>query len=592
MVYYNTSRNIKMLRSIIIDYRASQEASPYEYMKMYVEKLPETMEDTKISWIVETFLGIQKHSEFLKNITYHVSQELSEDDQDYFMIIFYVVTFQLSASNMTLLYKCLFNLSRPLLKIFTNFLSNNEALTVISQIAHNEYDTNFVTEKIINPLFTWQPYISEMGHNYAEFMNKTERSKMKMSTIPIQPNVLNRKSTSPNAKFSPDLPPTPANSVQNKSKNMLTKSTIDKRLKQIHDSNKQKALHLLQDIKSNNQHYTQGKSDKYFKTLKNFKEDIDHKKKKVTLQSKSLLINQTPPLVKETAATIKRINNTIQMSEKKEIQWLEDILYNCKNTTKAEELEYYDRQERERERLLDIERKHLVGQISYEEAVIAKKKLIDDNKKKHDDFLREKQIWEEEIERWRRSEMEKNRMKVEKLSLIELEMLHARNNIIIKKKETAEKIRKESEERLAQALKMQREELDRKIQIIKEINILAHITKKSKLPKIIDLTETSGVGLLCEMSIAELQERLTIFKMGLKEELEKKKQDIKLQNRVAKQELDETKKNIDKYMTEQADMRKQKKKPPVCVGHSSCNEIKELKKVLEEKRKLRIQLTS
>ncbi|CAH0759169.1 unnamed protein product [Diatraea saccharalis] len=592
MVYYHTSKNVRMMRNILMDFSASSEVSPYEYMKMYIDKCPDTSDDSKISWIAETFLGIQKHGQFLKEIASHMSNELSEEDQDYFMIIFHSIIFLIEPKDTQLLYKCLFNLSKPLLYMFTKFLSNNEVLTFISQIAQSMYDMNYITEKIINPLFTWQPYISEMGHTYAEYVTKLESRKLKPPTIPIQPNVLNKR-TKEHAAHSNDtpLPVTPPNSFQIK-KRMLTKSAIDRRLKSSYEKNKQRAANVLSDIRNKNFHYAQPKSEKYYNIINNIKGETENEFTKPLPKSKhSLTLSTKLPPVKDTVANLKRTNRRIQIVQAEEVEWLETLLTTCRNTAKINEMEEFYRQERERERLLDIEKKHLMGLISYEEAVISKKKLLEENKKKYEKFLKEKDIWNQEIEKWRKLEIEKNRKQFEKLSLIQLNLIQARNGVISKKKEIANNTKKESEMLIANAVKAKQEELDHRVKMIKEIKILATIAKAAKVPKIIDLTETSGLGLLCEMSIAELQERLSAFKIGLYEELERKKTMIKQDNLAMKQELKETKLSINKFMAERAAMRKQNQKSKITFDNISNKEINDLKKTLDEKRKLRTQLT-
>ncbi|XP_072941974.1 cilia- and flagella-associated protein 99-like [Epargyreus clarus] len=591
MVYYFTSGNVKLIRNLVIDYEATSDISPHEYMKTYIEKCPETTEDAKISWIVETFLGVQKHNKFLREIGSNLSEELSGEDQEYFAILFHGIIFQITPTDMQNLYKCLFNLSKPLLDTFSNFLGNKEVLNFISDVAQSGYDTNFITDKIINPIFVWQPYLSEMANSYAQYVKKTESRKIKLPTIPLQPNVLNRKGKDvPLHSLQSPIPDTPPNSICHKGKKMLTKYAIDQRLKQMHIQNKQKAILLLNKVKNKNSHYAQGKSDKYYKTIQNIECEMINQCEKPLLKLKRNFDDGLPQLeVKETAATLKRMNKRIQITEQQETQWLQDLMDNCRNTAKIEELEEFDRQEKERERLIDIEKKHLMGQISYEEAVIAKKKLKDYNKKKYEDFLKEKQAWEDEIENWKKIITEKNRKAVEKLSLLELNVLESKNNAVMKKREIAENVKKESENIIAKAMKEKQEELERRINMIKEIKILSMIAKKAKLPKIIDLTESSGLGLLCEMSMAELQERLSIMKISLKEELEQKKKIIKEDNIAAKKELDKTKEAIKNYMTERTTARKQSRKVVVDIN---TKEIIDLKKRLEEKRKLRMQMTS
>ncbi|KAI8440193.1 hypothetical protein MSG28_001582 [Choristoneura fumiferana] len=582
-----------MLRNILIDYDSATEVSPYEYMRVYIDKCPVDTDDTKLAWIAETFLGIQKHRQILKDIASRLSEELVEEDQDYFMILFHAIIFQIDPKDLSLLYKCIFNTSKTLLSTFSNFLSNNEVLAFISQAAQSYYDTNFITEKIITPLFEWQPYISEMAHSYAEYIKKMESRKTKPPTVPIQPNVLSRKAkdVQPVAGHGShaSLPLTPPNSVQQKSKRMLTKSVIDEKLKKSYEKNKQKAAHLLNDVKNKEFRYAQTKSEGFFKKISSIKNEMEYAAKPVKFERKNVNINVSQP-VKETATTIKRVNKRIQQAEQEEVKWLTNAIQ-CRNTAKIEELQEFDRQERERERLLDIEKKHLMGQISYEEALLAKKKLIDENKKKHEEFLKERETWNEDIEKWRKNQMEKNRKYIEKLSLTELSVLEAKHCLSVKNRENAEKFKQDNQTLLAKAMKAKQEELEYRIKMIKEIKILAAIAKKARVPKIIDLTETSGLGLLCEMSIAELQERMNAMKIGLNEELERKKNMIKEEKTAAKHELEETKNSIQTYMNEKATARKQKKSNSP-VNKASSKEIDDLKKVLQEKRKLRMKLSN
>lgn len=597
MVYYHTSRNIKILRNIIIDYENTNEISPYEYMKSYIEKCPESIDDTKLSWIAETFLSFQKHQEFLKEIATHFAEELSSEEQEFFMIIFHAVVFRTEPKDMQYLYKCLFNLCKPLLNTFTKFLSNNELLTFISQVAQAYYDTNFITGKIIGPLFEWQPYIGEMAHNYAEYVKKIETRRLRLPTIPVQMNVLNRKSkdvpTTP-IPSQPLLPPaTPPNSILNKKKRMLTKNAIDQKLKIIHEKNKQKATNLLNSVKNKDYHYAQtAKSEKYHKTISNVKEEIENA---FTKPKQNFFIKHTPHSiqVKETTATVKRLQKRMQMEEDEEVQWLQNVI--CyRNTAKIEEIAEQDRQERERQRLLDIEKKHLMGLITYEEAVLAKQNLVAENKKKYEQFIKEKHLWNEKIEKWRRSEIEKNKKQIEKQTLAEFNLLQIKNELSVKKKETVEMLKKESEMRLAKFMQEKQEELERKIKMIQEIKVLEIIAKKAKVPKVIDLTETSRLGLLCEMSIAELQERLSFMKMGLKEELERKKQKINEEKNAAKQNLEETKNSIKDYMEERAQIRKQNKKlnNNITLNVSDTKNISNLKKILQEKREMRLKFNN
>ncbi|XP_063530233.1 girdin-like [Cydia strobilella] len=593
MVYYYTSGNVKMVRNILIDYGSAVAVAPHEYMKSYIDKCPKDTEDSKLCWVAETFLGIQKHGQFLKDIAFHLPEELSDEDKDFYMILFHAVIFLIKPKDVNLLYKCLFNLSKPLLDTFTSFLSNDEVLTFLAHIGKNYYDANYITEKLTSPLYTWQPYISEMANTYAEYVKKMESRRIKPPTVPIAPSLLNRKGLHSASCATRPLPSSAVSlpHVSNpKTKRIVSRNDIDEKLKKSYEKNKQKANHLLNDVKNIECHYAVVKSKAYFQKLHSIKEEIKNSIKPILKVQSTYSVKKICQPVKDTAATIKRMNKRIQLAEQEEVQWFNNVI-NCKNTAKIEALQEFDRQENERERLLDIEKKHLMGQISYEEALLAKQRVVVENKKKYEQFLIEKEMWNEEIDNWRKNEMKKNRKQMEKLSLLELHVLQAKHNIALKNKEAAENFKRRNQMLLDKALKDKQDELDRRVKMIKEFKILAIIAKKAKVPKIIDLTETSGLGLLCEMSMAELQERVNAMKIGLHDELERKRNTIKAVNEEKKEELKETKKSIEFYMNEKATLRKQIKTNTSSTEKASSKEIDDLKKTLMEKRKLRMKMS-
>ncbi|XP_063374951.1 cilia- and flagella-associated protein 99-like [Cydia amplana] len=591
MVYYYTSANVKMVRNLLIDYSSAVAVAPHEYMKSYIDKCPKDTEDSKLGWVAKTFLGIQKHDQFLKDIAFHLPEKLSDEDKDFFMILFHALIFQIKPKDVHLLYKCLFNLSKPLLSTFTSFLSNDEVLTFLEHVGEDYYDAKYITENITCPLYTWQPYISEMANTYAEYVKKIRIRRTKPLTVPIAPSLLNRQGLHSASRATHPLPSSPVSLPHvSKPKRIVSRNDIDEKLKKSYEKNKQKANHLLNDVKNIDCHYAMVKSKAYFQKLHSIKEEIENSIKPLPKIQNTYSIKKICQPVKETAVTIKRMNKRIQLAEQEEVQWFKNAL-NSKNTAKIEELQEFDRQENERERLLDIEKKHLLGQISYEEALLAKQRVVVENKKKYEQFLKEKEMWNEELDNWRKNEIIKKRKQMEKLSMLELNVLQAKHNIALKNKEAAEIFKRRNERLLEKALKDKQNELDRRVKMIKEFKILAIIAKKAKVPKIIDLTETSGLGLLCEMSMAELKERVNAMKIGLHDELERKRNTIKAVNEEKKEELKETKKSIEFYMNEKATLRKQIRKNTSSIQNASSKEIDDLQKTLMEKRKLRMKMS-
>jgi hypothetical protein len=102
--------------------------------------------------------------------------------------------------------------------------------------------------------------------------------------------------------------------------------------------------------------------------------------------------------------------------------------------------------------------------------------------------------------------------------------------ILDDRREQAADMDRESEERWQQRERELAEERARKAELIKQIRAMEqaalaniHLMKETKQ---LDLTETSGISLLTEMSIVELQERLRLMKIREAEEEQEKRERI------------------------------------------------------------------
>ncbi|GBP57556.1 Cilia- and flagella-associated protein 99 [Eumeta japonica] len=456
------------------------------------------------------------------------------------------------------------------------------SLIFLRETAQSFYDIRYVSEKILAPLHAWQPFIADIKTKYMESIQNMK----KPPTVPIPPN-LSIKINETLPTLVPILPSEPM--ILTTNKKMLTKDSIDEKLQREFERNKEKANQLLSKVKSINNHYAQNKSERYNETVMQIREELENKEKTVRFRPPKIINKSSSMPPRDTIATIRRMNKTMRETEQKEIEWLNTLLSDFKDMPKIEDIERLCRSEREKRRVIEIEKKHLKGQISFEQAIIAKKELIEENKKKYANFLKERDTWNTEIEKWRKDEMEKNREQLEKSAMQQAAVLQSKYNNIIKKKENAKVIKEETELLLSKAMKEKNEELERRINVVKEIKVLSIIASKAKLPKIIDLTETSGLGLMSEMSIAELQERLNIAKMNLHEELNKKTVLLRDKKLTMKQELGETKQLIDEFLNERREIRKRNKN----IMQESCDsaiegvqekEISNLKKLLAEKK--------
>ena len=89
---------------------------------------------------------------------------------------------------------------------------------------------------------------------------------------------------------------------------------------------------------------------------------------------------------------------------------------------------------------------------------------------------------------------------------------------------TVEAVSEESRALMARALEEAEEEMREKTELIRQIRTMERVpVVRSKL---VDLTQTGGQGLLVEMSVAELRERLSLLRVAEAQEEEERRRDI------------------------------------------------------------------
>lgn len=109
----------------------------------------------------------------------------------------------------------------------------------------------------------------------------------------------------------------------------------------------------------------------------------------------------------------------------------------------------------------------------------------------------------------KKEKLQENLKKIEDVHLIKENAIKAKESVTREKIKNTAAIINENRELQKVAHQQQEEELARKVQLIQQIRLLENaITLNKQIPKEIDLTETSGLGLLGEMSIMEVRRNL------------------------------------------------------------------------------------
>ncbi|XP_065172768.1 cilia- and flagella-associated protein 99-like, partial [Atheta coriaria] len=350
-----------------------------------------------------------------------------------------------------------------------------------------------------------------MTNTLSQDLEKKKLAGKKSLTKPYGPSLLDRKTVPVKTEKVSRPPPFESTPVP---KTTYKPNDQEKLLEKARANNRKMAYELLAEAKKLNLKCAEPKALPKPSTPVVYKPIIakpppkfDPVEVKATTAS---LMRQAAFLTKEKTAEIKEIESLIN-----------GTLGDMTNSTLLEEL----RRAKENELLQDIERKHLQGLLTREEAILAKQRLFQKNQLKKQQYQEERIKLLETIDKYRRKEEEKNRELVEKVQAIENAAKDAEVKLLKERRCNAKLIEYETQILLKQANEEREEELTKKIQIIKELKLLQQINAGNNKVEF-DPTETSNLGLMCEMSIAELQERLALLKVTMKEELEERKAKI------------------------------------------------------------------
>ncbi|KAG8262279.1 Cilia- and flagella-associated protein 99 [Homalodisca vitripennis] len=209
--------------------------------------------------------------------------------------------------------------------------------------------------------------------------------------------------------------------------------------------------------------------------------------------------------IRKNAATILREASRVMKEEEREIQRVNDLMSGAANYMKYEELMEQIRASEQHAQLEELEKKHLQGQLTREEAILARQALLEANKARKAQFDFEKKETEEFLKEMRKNHEEKIKEMIEKTQQIQKNISEKKKNIINEKQKIAQEVTETSRQLYEAAILKHKEELEKRIEIIKEIKALASL--KDLQENKFDPTETMNIGLLCEMSLTELSKK-------------------------------------------------------------------------------------
>ncbi|XP_058256077.1 cilia- and flagella-associated protein 99 isoform X3 [Hemibagrus wyckioides] len=263
--------------------------------------------------------------------------------------------------------------------------------------------------------------------------------------------------------------------------------------------------------------------------------------RKSKLQFDSVYSSGTPATHKTNTLPI-RLNTTAILREgalynrqmEEELNRLEHLMQGTNEPSAFLQWQKEMKEKDLQEELVQLERRRLEGKISHEEALLARQRVLELNQ--HKALLKK----EETAQLMRRYAEKRLREEKEMKELVQLVADGHKNSKAAKvklqeiKKRIVKEVSEQSQELLRQALEEAQAELSRKFELIRQIRAIESVPHLSQ--KFVDDTETGGHELLCEMSLAELRERLARLKEEEQQEQEKRRQRI-LEEKQSREQL-------------------------------------------------------
>ncbi|KAM9378287.1 cilia- and flagella-associated protein 99 [Phaethornis superciliosus] len=492
-------------------------------------KMLQTVNVTEEKFVLDTLAGCIEYKSLLDVV---VNAFFVRDgryclisERNLYIVICYLATFQLEELGFQHFSRIVKSLDTAKMQKFLRFFFNDLYLnTWIKDEWSHFYDSLYVKENWIDPLLRWQPTVQQLIDQLTDKLNNHIATR-KTSKV-TQPQEFNLTVPKPRAIPIP-LPIPELEKRQPVPPSTYKPPKEKKQLEEIKTKNRKKAEDLLWKANANQFRCATMKPEKGENTYDSMKSKHSFQAQKIPSKIDSIPI-------KLNAAAILREGALYQRKMEQELKRVENLLQGAKDPSEFLEWQKQMRGKDLEEQLAEIECRRLQGKLSHEEAVLAHQNVIQENKKKAD-LMREKKadLMHQYAER-RLQEQKEMRDLVEQVVEGHKNAKQAKIKLQKYKQQIVQEVCEENRELLRQALEEEEEKLRKRFELIQQIRAIESLP--SLRHKFVDLTETGGHGLICEMSIVELRERLALLREAQKAAEEEKRDQI-IHEKQAKEQL-------------------------------------------------------
>nr|XP_055029131.1 cilia- and flagella-associated protein 99 [Misgurnus anguillicaudatus] len=551
-------------------------------------------------FVIDTLHGCVTHKKLLDTVVnifyiYH-GKTLLRVDRNMFIVVCYLAMFQLDDLGLEHFSRIIKSLDVSKMHKFLSFFFNTDNLTnQIQEEWSHIYDDTVVKSNWITPLLRRCSEIEVLLNQLARKMGKGILPK-KPPRKNTEPKEFNLTQPKPRPLPSPEVIP-----QQDKPKPVPTSTHRSPKEPEILDEmkqrNRQQALHVLYE--ANSQQFRCANPQKSEKTQNEISQILQSRD--AELKFDQTYTSGSPSTQKANSLPVK-LNTTAILREgalynrqlEEELQRLERLSKGANDPSAFIQWQKEMKEKDLQEELAELERRRLEGRISHEEAVLARERVLERNHHKA------QQAKEETAELMRKYAEKRVKEEKEMRELVQQVADGHKNSKAAKaklqeiKQRIVKEVSEQSRELLSQALEEAQAELSRKMELIRQIHAIESIPLDRQ--KFIDDTETAGHDLLCEMSLAELRERLMMLRELQQFEQEERRSRILQEKQVKEQMLLEQLDHISlcRSLAEQASAARSQEekrlKSELREAVSKDERVLSLQKTLEQKQQERQQI--
>ncbi|KAK3705681.1 hypothetical protein QZH41_009514, partial [Actinostola sp. cb2023] len=463
-----------------------------------------------------------------------VGQNCLRVDRNLYLVLSYLALYRLDELGLSHFKKfVLVQDSNKMYRFLAFIFDENNIKTWMKDEWCKQYEQIYVKSKLISPLLRWLPELKELVSKLED--KQTNRQKPKQSKPATEPKPFNLTKPLPRSIPVPEKIPKLQKSKpvpETTYKQPKEEDTLSK----VREANRKKAEDVL--MRSSAKQFSCASAEKSAKT-KSRMDRIKHEEQS-KLQFNKSKYSELPSTtsgnipIRLNAAAIMREGVLFEKKEEEEIKRLAEFEKGGRDPSEFLRWQENMRKKDMDDQLAEIEKRRLEGKLSYEEAILARQNLIRENQERVKQIKQETQEMMNEFVKKNLEQKQEMRQLVEDTTEGHQNTKEARKKLREFKQKIVQDVAKESQEMMKKALEEAEEEMRQKVALIAKIRAIESVPVIRF--KYVDLTETSGAGLLGEMSIAELRERLSLLKMAESEGKEKKRDDI-LKSKVEKDQL-------------------------------------------------------